>query len=187
MKITVGKLAKKFGLSRSTLLYYDKIGLLSPAMHVKGEYRTYGEDEQGRLTLICRYRKAGIPLREIQKILDSPDSSFTDILHKRFKELTKEIAELHEQQKIIAGLLKNSALIRESTAMNKELWVSLLEAAGFSEKDMRKWHRQFERTAPDLHMLFLQQLHIPEDEIQMIRGLSKKDHDLGQIVQNKKR
>ena len=71
--------------------------------------------------------------------------------------------------------------------MNKELWVSLLEAAGFSEKDMRKWHRQFERTAPDLHMLFLQQLHIPENEIQMIRGLSKKDDDLGQIVQNQKR
>lgn len=179
MTITVGKLAKKFGLSRSTLLYYDKIGLLSPALHVKGEYRTYGDDEQGRLTLICRYRKAGIPLREIQKILDSPDSSFTEILHKRFKELDKEIAELHEQQKIIAGLLQNSALDRESTVMNKELWVSLLEAAGFSERDMRKWHRQFEQTAPDLHMLFLQQLHIPEDEIQMIRGLLKKDDDLG--------
>lgn len=41
--LTVGRLTKKFGLSRSTLLYYDSIGLLTPAAHMKGEYRTYGQ------------------------------------------------------------------------------------------------------------------------------------------------
>ena len=30
MNLTTGKFAKKYELSRSTLLYYDKIGLLSP-------------------------------------------------------------------------------------------------------------------------------------------------------------
>jgi len=174
MNLSVGKLAKKFGLSRSTLLYYDSIGLLSPQNHRRGEYRVYGEEEQNRLALICRYRQAGIALKDIQKILDSPGSSFADILHNRFEALNEEIGELRDQQKVIAGLLQNSALLKESTLMNKELWVALLEASGFSQKDMRLWHRQFERSAPDLHQLFLQQLHIPEEEIRMIRGLAKK-------------
>ncbi|EKD38479.1 MAG: transcriptional regulator, MerR family, partial [uncultured bacterium] len=56
--LTVGRLARKFGLSRSTLLYYDAIGLLSPAGHIQGEYRLYGPSEEGRLEQICRYRRA---------------------------------------------------------------------------------------------------------------------------------
>ncbi len=174
MNLTVGKVAKKFALSRSTLLYYDSIGLLSPQAHAKGEYRIYGAEEQKRLALICKYRQAGIALKDIMKILYSPDSSFTDILHKRFDELSKEITELHEQQKVIAGLLQNSELLKESKVMNKEFWVSLLNASGFTDKDMVKWHRQFERTAPELHFMLLKQFQIPEDEIEVIRGLSKK-------------
>lgn len=168
-------MAKKFGLSRSTLLYYDSIGLLSPRQHVKGEYRMYGLDEQKRLELICSYRKAGISLKDIKKILDSPDSSFTEVLHKRFETLNREIEELHQQQRIIAGLLRNSALLKESKVMNKDLWVSLLSACGFSEEDMDRWHRQFERTAPDLHLRFLRQLQISESEITRIRRLAQTE------------
>ena len=174
MNLSVGRLAKKFGLSRSTLLYYDSIGLLSPQNHRPGEYRSYGEEEQNRLAIICRYRQAGIALKDIQRILDSPGSSFGDILHNRFAALNEEIAQLREQQKVIAGLLQNSAMLKESNLMTKELWVSLLEASGFSHKDMRVWHRQFERTAPDRHLLFLKQLNIPEKEIKKIRRLAQK-------------
>lgn len=35
MNLTIGKLAQEYGLSRSTLLYYDRIGLLSPCSHRK--------------------------------------------------------------------------------------------------------------------------------------------------------
>ncbi len=37
--LTVGKLAEDFGLSRSTLLYYDRIGLLQPAARTEKGYR----------------------------------------------------------------------------------------------------------------------------------------------------
>ena len=160
---------KKYGLSRSTLLYYDSIGLLRPSVHEKGEYRFYGALEEQRLEKICRYRKAGIPLKDIKKILDSPDTSFTQILHDRFAKLNNEILHLHDQQRIIAGLLKNSEMIKGSKIMTKELWVSLLQASGFNETDMRKWHAHFERTAPEQHRIFLEQLQIPEGEIERIR------------------
>lgn len=169
MSITVGALAKKYGLSRSTLLYYDSIGLLSPANHIKGHYRMYQAEDEERLMQICLYRRAGLPLKEIENILNSPQTQLTTVLQQRFEELNCEISELYEQQKIIAGILKNSDILTESRAMTKEVWSSLLESAGFSESDMRKWHIRFEQMAPEKHLQFLRHLQIPEYEIQSIR------------------
>jgi len=170
MELTIGRLGAKYHLSRSTLLYYDKIGLLKPSSHIKGEYRHYSAADEERLRLICRYRKTGIPLAEIQALLDSPETRFTAILNKRFSELSKEIQLLYEQQRIIAGLLKNCGKITESGSMTKELWVSLLEASGFTDQDMHEWHVLFEQTAPEKHQLFLEYLQIPEEEIARIRS-----------------
>lgn len=169
MNLTVGKLAKKYDLSRSTLLYYDSIGLLSPALHCKGEYRIYGIEDERRLEQICRYRKAGIPLKEISKILDSPETSCAVVLQQRFEDLNVEIRKLHEQQRIIAGILKNPELLSGTEVMTKEIWVSLLEHAGFTEQDMRLWHVNFEQMDPEKHQMFLQHLQIPDDEIELIR------------------
>lgn len=170
MSMTVGKLARKYGLSRSALLYYDSIGILSPTFHHKGEYRFYSEEDEHRLGQICKYREAGIPLKEIQALLDSPETTFTSILEQRFTDLNAEIRKLYEQQRIIASLLKNSAIISESGVMTKELWTSLLVKAGFTEHDMYVWHITFEQADPEKHHQFLRHLQIPEDEIATIRG-----------------
>ncbi|WP_136809194.1 MerR family transcriptional regulator [Desulfosediminicola flagellatus] len=169
MTLTVGMLARKYGLSRSTLLYYDSIGLLSPADHEKGSYRVYQPEDEKKLEQICLYRKAGLPLKHIEKILNSPQTEFTNVLKQRFVELNSEISELYEQQKVVAGLLQNTDLLRESRAMTKEIWTSLLQGAGFSEEDMHQWHIRFEKMAPQKHLQFLRQLNIPEDEIENIR------------------
>lgn len=58
--------------------------------------------------------------------------------------------------------------------MTKDKWVSIMKAAGFSEEDMHRWHREFERAAPDDHKEFLQYLHIPAGEIKSIREWSQK-------------
>ncbi len=170
MGLSVGKLAKKYGLSRSTLLYYASIGLLTPAGHSKGQYRIYGVEEDCRLEQICKYRKTGIPLKEIRKILDSPETSFTKVLKERFEDLNKEIRNLHEQQRLIAGLLNSPDILKQSGVMSRELWTSLLKRAGFSEHDMRQWHISFEQMDPEKHLLFLRHLQIPDDEIEIIRG-----------------
>lgn len=173
--LSIGKLAKKFGLSRSTLLYYDKIGLLSPVSHQKGEYRTYGIAEQKRLKQICLYRQAGVALKEIKQILDNEVTNASNCLMARFKQLDQEISELKEQQKIIAGMLHNTSLLSHSEPMTKALWSKLLEASGFSEKMMKNWHIQFEKSAPKEHLAFLKFLQIPDDEIQIIRNLQSSN------------
>lgn len=58
--------------------------------------------------------------------------------------------------------------------MTKDKWVSIMKAAGFSEDDMRRWHREFEKAAPEDHNEFLAYLRIPVAEIQSIREWSRK-------------
>lgn len=167
---TIGRLARKYQLSRSTLLYYDSIGLLKPSSRTDGDYRVYSEGDARRLEQICKYRKAGLRLTEIRKVLDSPENSLTSALERRLDELNEDIQRLRQQQHFIIGLLKNNELFERVGVMSKETWVSLLSASGFSEQEMLRWHVEFERLAPDKHLRFLQFLCIPEEEIQVIRS-----------------
>ncbi len=50
---TVTKLARRCGLSRTALLYYESIGLMPPAQRSGGNYRCYGEADMQRLLQIC--------------------------------------------------------------------------------------------------------------------------------------
>jgi len=168
--LTVGQLAKHFGLSRSTLLYYDRIGLLRPTTGGCGNYRRYSEEDQERLSRICSYRDAGVPLKDIVKILDSPGSSaLTTALESRMENLHCEMEVLRGQQRIVAGLLGRPDLLDTKPIIDKKTWTSLLEEAGFTEEDMCRWHRDFEARAPKEHEAFLELLGIDEGERQAIR------------------
>jgi DNA-binding transcriptional MerR regulator len=174
MTITIGRLAARHGLSRSTLLYYDSIGLLRPTGHSKGDYRRYSAEDEQRLAKICRYREAGLALADIKRILDGPDSRLTGVLQDRFDELNREIRDRYRQQRLIAKLLKNPDLLAESEVMTKELWVALLSRSGLSEDDMSRWHTTFERTDPERHQRFLEHLNIADEEIAAIRAWARR-------------
>jgi MerR family transcriptional regulator, thiopeptide resistance regulator len=167
---TIGRLSKKFNLSRSTLLYYDSIDLLKPSSRTGADYRLYSESDVKRLEQICTFRKAGLRLSEIGKVLDSPEHSLVQALEKRLKELNGDIERLRRQQHFIISLLKKSDLFERMDIMSKETWVSLLRASGFTEEDMCRWHIEFERLSPEKHLRFLKFLCIPDEEIRMIRS-----------------
>jgi DNA-binding transcriptional MerR regulator len=170
---SIGQLAKKFNLSRSTLLYYDKIGLLEPANHVEGDYRHYSAKDARRLEQICQFRQVGLPLKEIKQVLDAPKTKLAGALENRLIEINSEIDRLRDQQNVIVALLQNPKSHKRINIMNKEVWVSLLEASGFNEEDMTNWHIEFERQSPDKHQKFLEFLCIPQDEILHIRSHGK--------------
>jgi hypothetical protein len=82
------------------------------------------------------------------------------------------MAEIREQQRVIANMLQNPSLLASSRPMTKQLWTRILEASGVSEEMMHTWHVQFERAAPDEHLAFLKFLQISDDEIEIIRNWS---------------
>lgn len=170
---TIGRLARRFGLSRSTLLYYDSIDLLKPSSRTASDYRLYTEEDAERLDQICRYRRAGIPLEDIKQLIDSAGGRLVEILERRLDDLNGEIQALQEQQRLIVGLLENQGQLGRVRIMNRERWISLLAASGFGEEQMRRWHAEFERAAPKKHREFLELLCFSDREIRNIRARSR--------------
>lgn len=172
--LTVSQLARLCGLSRTTLLYYESIGLLRPASRSNANYRRYSTKELERLRMICAYRDAGLRLGDIQQILDEQSNEATAVLKRRLVELDGEIETLREHQNAILRLLQAGDGRWRTLEMTKEKWVSIMHAAGFGEEDMRRWHKQFEQQAPEEHQQFLEYLQIPTGEIGKIREWSRK-------------
>ena len=112
--LTVGRLARRFGLSRTTLLYYDRIGLLRPSARTSSRYRLYSGKDVRRLERITAYREAGLPLAEIRAILDGPTSRTAAILEAHLETLNRKIGGLRRQQRTVASLLKD----RRTTAVS---------------------------------------------------------------------
>jgi DNA-binding transcriptional MerR regulator len=172
MSHSVGRLAKRFGLSRSTLLYYDRIGLFSPSGRSGAGYRIYGEREVKRLEAICRYREAGLSLDRIRELLEGATGRTAELLERHLDQLNLEIERLREQQRVVVRLLANPKKLRAARAIDKDRWVAILRAAGLDDSAMHRWHVEFERMAPKAHQDFLESLGLPKTEVARIRRRS---------------
>lgn len=172
---SISRLARACGLSRSTLLYYDRMGLLRPSGRTGSGYRYYTEIEQRRLDRIRHFREAGLTLKEIRAVLSSGGKPGTKLLEKRMSETAANIAGLKNQQRLLAGMLRQVASGKRPLSIDKKLWVEMLRAAGMDQNAMNRWHMEFERRTPDGHNEFLLSLGIPGDEVARIRRLSRAE------------
>ncbi|MFK5971351.1 MAG: MerR family transcriptional regulator [Candidatus Marithrix sp.] len=172
---TISQIAKRFKLSRSTLLYYDYIGLLVSSTRNISNYRLYSDKDIQKMELINIYRQIGLPLNVISKILASEQDVSARILEQRLKQLNQEINQLRVQQQLIIDLLKNKQALQNTRILNKESWIAILKATGLDETLMHKWHIEFEKSSPEAHQDFLESLGIPTEEITTIRKWSVKN------------
>lgn len=168
MRITL--LAKHYGLTRSALLHYDRIGLLRATGRTHAKYREYTAADIQKLETLCLLRKAGISLKDIGAILQGTDHVLVPVLEQRLMELEKEITVLRSQQRQVAALLKRTPEF-PAEGMDWETWVEVVKAAGFTLDNMRSWHEHFERLDPERHRRFLHSLGIPKTEWQRMRSL----------------
>lgn len=168
----ISELARRFGLSRSTLLYYHRIGLLCPGGRTEANYRCYTEQDLARLERICTYRAAGISLEQIADLLGTPPEQST-ILAQRLSEISREMAELNAQRKLVSAMLQRLPQGAEACGLDSQLWLTLQKACGLDEAALARWHREFERRAPEAHHGFLLGLGLSEKEAIQVRLLTK--------------
>ena len=167
--LTITALARRFGLARSTLLHYDRLGLLRATERSPSGYRRYGPGAVQRLESICTYRRAGLSLQAIGRILDGPPHRLAQALEARLEELDRDMATLREQQAVLAGLLERPELLGAEAPLDKATWVELLRASGMSDAAMDRWHQAFEAHAPEQHQRFLEVLGLAPGEALRLR------------------
>ncbi len=169
--LTVSQLAKRFNITRSTIIYYEKKGILLPFSRSENGYRWYGKAEIDRLKMIIAYRSFGLPIVKLTSLIKRENGLDQEsILKDQFTALEQEILILRKQQKAIVQFLKEP-IQQENTMVTKERWVEIMKAAGLSDDDMLNWHRKFEELEPNEHQKFLESLSITPDEITRIRKL----------------
>lgn len=172
--LTISKLAKRFGLARATLLYYEREGLLEPACRAANGYRYYGDAQIGRLQQIVDFRSYGVPVKDIGELLARDDSqAHEQILRKRFAQLETDIQDLRRQQQALVAIIKQPQALPQ-TPMSKERWSNIMRSAGMSDADMHNWHREFEAREPLAHQEFLESLNLDDTKIGRIRRWSRR-------------
>ena len=88
----VSEVARLAGVTVRTLHHYDEIGLLSPQGRTEAGYRLYGAADLARLQQILFYRRLGIDLAEIGRIIDDPGFDRVEALRRLRVEMTGEAA-----------------------------------------------------------------------------------------------
>lgn len=109
--MTVNEVSKLTGVSIRTLQYYDTIGLLPPTDYTEAGYRLYDDTAMERLQQILLFRELEFPLKEIKRIIDSPDFNRNKALEQQMKLLTMKKEHLE-------GLISFARKIKE-TGVNK--------------------------------------------------------------------
>lgn len=143
----ISEVAAIVGLSRTALLYYEKLGIIKSTRLPNG-YRSYSEKDVQRLQLVIHLHAAGLTLKECLVCINV--KSDKRLLTARLKQLEDDIA------------LK----LRAKTLLESMLGVS----------EERTWHQELEKISPDAHLQWLNTQGINEKEALRIRNLSRNIH-----------
>ncbi|MDO5038873.1 MerR family transcriptional regulator [Clostridium sp.] len=88
----IGKVEKICKISKKTLRYYDKVGVLSPdVVHDENGYRYYSKDNMLSIPVIKYYKQSGFKLEEIKNLICECECSE---IEENFREKIKELEEV---------------------------------------------------------------------------------------------
>ncbi|MPZ21515.1 MAG: MerR family transcriptional regulator [Luteitalea sp.] len=108
----IGELAGRSGLTRDTLRYYERLGLLSPVSRTSGGFRLYSPHTLGRLRFIKQAQALGLTLREVRNLVGYHDQGglkrcrqVRDLLRTKMTDVEVKLAELEEFRTTLSAYL----------------------------------------------------------------------------------
>lgn len=94
-KFYIGKVEEICKISKKTLRFYDKIGLLSPdEISMKNSYRYYSKGNLYNIPIIKYYKQSGFKLENIKNIISISDFDF---IEKKFDDKINELNDLEKE------------------------------------------------------------------------------------------
>ncbi|MEH1886822.1 MerR family transcriptional regulator [Nostoc sp.] len=116
----IGELSKKTGLSKDTIRFYEKMGLIAASDKQAGTriYKEYTAEIVDRLLMINQGKGLGFTLNEIKQMLDDwgsnamPQSEQIRTIERKLEEIAKKIQKLSEIKSYLTTKL--SRLKREA-------------------------------------------------------------------------
>lgn len=140
----ISELAEQVGLSRATLLYYEKLGLID-GKRLSNGYRVFSRNDVERLILIQNLQAGGLTLMECKICLGAKLER--QILLNRLNQLDKEIDQKQKSRRLLSALL--------------------------GEGSLKEWHESIDKVAPNAHFDWLIKQGFNEKEALRLKWLSK--------------
>lgn len=109
--LTAQAFADHFGISKDTLLYYDRAGLFGPDHVADNGYRVYTPAQIERFWALLVLRGSGVSIKELKKYFDHPDPELLGaIVEERIDAVDEETRRLRQTR---LQLEQMQAVIRE--------------------------------------------------------------------------
>lgn len=105
-QLSIGGVAKSFGISAYTLRYYEKIGLLPPISKDGGGRRRYYQSDIERLRFIKRAQRMHFSLKEIAVLIDIDRIQLVEKAQAQ-KLVTEKLRDIEESLKDLKILKKD--------------------------------------------------------------------------------
>lgn len=154
MRLKVGELAKRSGLTVRTLHHYHAIGLLTPSARADNGYRLYDHHDIARLHQIQALRRFGLSLAEIGDYLNQPDAPLVELVELVAKQIASLDRQLAQTAQLRERLVHLHAQLAAGTEPELADWLTTLELMTvydkyFSEEELARlpMYRKSQKTA----------------------------------------
>ena len=110
----IGELSKRTGLTKDTIRFYQKMGLVITSDRQAGTrlYKEFNEEMMQRLLLINQAKALGFTLNEIRQLVEEwgtpsaiPESEQIRIVERKLEEISQKMHQLAEIQSYLAAKL----------------------------------------------------------------------------------
>lgn len=104
---TIKDISEMIGISAHAIRFYEKEGMVEIPRNARG-FRQFDDVSIDRLKAIAHYRRVGMSLEDIRRILEEfhNHALSTELLEKTQTELEKQIAELQETHRYLIEKIK---------------------------------------------------------------------------------
>lgn len=118
----IGEITKELGISKETVRYYEKVGLLNIPNKGENGYRLYTLEDMRKIRFIRVAKSYGFSLKEISRLFPKiyedihceDKESMLIMLNRKTTEIDQKINELIENRNLILKL-KNNILTNDHT------------------------------------------------------------------------
>ena len=110
--MTIKEVSEQYSLSRDTLRYYEKEGLIGPVLKGSNGQRDYQEENLRQIEFIKCMRSINIPISELKKYMDlyalgdETLESRKEILERQMDSINKQMKDLELAKKRLIKKLK---------------------------------------------------------------------------------
>jgi|APAra7269097189_1048546.scaffolds.fasta_scaffold00684_15 DNA-binding transcriptional MerR regulator len=124
MRLTVGELARRTGLTVRSLHHYHHIGLLRPSARSDAGYRLYTAEDVERLYRIIALRRLGLSLTDIGTTLSATETSLQALLAKQIEMLELTMA---RDRRLHHHLCSARDALAAGQSLDPSKWIDTME------------------------------------------------------------